>query len=60
MTGIDEQIHVLRVCKKQLDKLAPMAQVSVLKMLLDAVDESAPPPKGQTVIPGALEATRLR
>jgi hypothetical protein len=59
MTGIDEQIHVLRVCKKQLDKLAPMAQVSVLKMLLDAVDESAPPPKrsdGHPRGPGGDEA----
>ena len=40
MNGIDLQIHVLRVCDRQLKKLPPLARISVLKMLLDAVDES--------------------
>jgi hypothetical protein len=61
MTGIDLQIHVLRVCDRQLKKLDVASRLSVLGMLAETHGaDKSPPPPGQVVIPGSLEATRSR
>jgi hypothetical protein len=62
VTGIDLQIHVLRVCSRQLEKLSTSGRLSVLKMLTETTveDGQKPEPLGQTVIPGALEASKTR